>query len=83
MMIKKTTSAKKTLLFSLYNNCLMVVHTYDLYISKKLYTVFSLIEAPGAKTRVRGASIFPRNALNFKINITNRQQYVGLPIRDM
>ena len=29
-------------------------------------TVFSLIEAPGAKTSVRGASIFPRNALNFK-----------------
>ncbi len=43
-------------------------------------TVFSLIEAPGAKTRVRGASIFPTNALDSGINMTNRQQYVRLPI---
>ncbi len=53
------------------------------YLKNYLHTVFSLIEAPGLKKRVRGASIFPRNALNFKINMTNRQQYGGLSILEM
>ncbi len=41
-----------------------------------LTTVFSLIEAPGAKAVVRGASIFSPNALNTKINMIRRKQNV-------
>ena len=39
-----------------------------------MYTVFSLIEAPGLKTGVRGASIFPSNVLNFKTNIKTTKE---------
>ena len=42
----------------------------------KQYTVFSLIEAPGAKAGVKGASIFSPNALNTKINMIKRKQNV-------